>query len=76
MLFIRFISTGYVTHIHTRETKVILVHVFEVPTLQSGRYQGELSVEQYAFFTITYYYYYCHYELMSTNTLLRTGRND
>ena len=31
----------YVTHLHTQETKVILLHVFEVPTLQSGRYHVE-----------------------------------
>ena len=33
--------SGYVTHLHTAETKVILLHVFEIPTLQSGRYDGE-----------------------------------
>ena len=29
---------GYVTHLHTVQTKVFLLHVYEVPVLQSGAY--------------------------------------
>ncbi|XP_028398353.1 universal stress protein A-like protein [Dendronephthya gigantea] len=31
----------YVTHLHTPETKVFLLNVFEIPNLQSGRYHVE-----------------------------------
>ena len=37
----------YVTHLHTEETKVILLHVFEVPSLQTGRYQVEQPKSDY-----------------------------